>query len=55
MIPVGFEPMISVFERVKTVHALDRDTSCKNIYLQWISIKIDYVKQNSKEMFVRMH
>jgi hypothetical protein len=35
---VGFEPMIPVFERVKTVHALDRVSTLIGIY----SVLIDY-------------
>jgi hypothetical protein len=32
MPPVGFEPTISVLERAKTVHALDRATTVIGIF-----------------------
>jgi hypothetical protein len=35
---VGFKPMILVFERVKTVHALDRTTTVIGVYVRSIYI-----------------
>jgi hypothetical protein len=42
MPPVGFEPMISVLERAKIVHALDRAAT----HTMSPTCKINYVQNN---------
>jgi hypothetical protein len=37
---VGFEPMISVFERAKTVHALDRAVTVISFHVHYTTRKL---------------
>jgi hypothetical protein len=41
---VGFKPIIPVFERAKTVHALDRLATCKDIDLYKHAKLVDTVQ-----------
>jgi hypothetical protein len=45
MLRVGFKPTITAFERVKTVHALDRAATVIGEYGGWGEEKMDRKKE----------